>query len=377
MKIQSGGAGFGSKNTKDPKKRLDTEIGITTAGVSGSLRNLSKLSEKDADKLAKKVVNEYYRNNGKLDEKESEAEAHENRSRAMMGNQNAKKMGLTDEEIEYISGEIERFETITATKTFKAANATKEQVDNFVRDTLRSTLMNNSKRNMISAPKSLKDKILSIKNEQNLNFAEMAKLLYNDYTEAKHGENNSGTGRDGLSDNLGKIRSGESEGNGNSDVSETESAIDGNEFVQQPRESGIGLGERSSDNGRNGAGSGRVTKATAKQIRAKCLELLATKKDSEMTTEDKALLSQYEGGGGLNEGGQSTKAVLTEFYTPRDVISKVWELVDKYNPNQKKKVLEPSSGIGRFAEGRNEDFTLCELDETSARIVEFFTRIQK
>lgn len=361
-------AEFGSKNTKDPKKRLDTEIGITTAGVSGSLRNLSKLSEKDADKLAKKVVNEYYRNNGKLDEKESEAEAHENRSRAMMGNQNAKKMGLTDEEIEYISGEIERFETITATKTFKAANATKEQVDNFVRDTLRSTLMNNSKRNMIGAPKSLKDKILSIKNEQNLNFAEMAKLLYNDYTEAKHGENNSGTGRDGLSDNLGKIRSGESEGNGSADVLETESAIDGNEFVQQPRESGIGLGERSSDNGRNGAGSGRVTKATAKQIRAKCLELLATKKDSEMTAEDKALLSQYEGGGGLNEGGQSTKAVLTEFYTPRDVISKVWELVDKYNPNQKKKVLEPSSGIGRFAEGRNEDFTLCELDETSARI---------
>lgn len=361
-------AEFGSKNTKDPKKRLYTEIGITTAGVSGSLRNLSKLSEKDADKLAKKVVNEYYRNNGKLDEKESEAEAHENRSRAMMGNQNAKEMGLTDEEIEYISGEIERFETITATKTFKAANATKEQVDNFVRETLRSTLMNNSKRNMIGAPKSLKDKILSIKNEQNLNFAEMAKLLYNDYTEAKHGENNSGIGRNGLSAGTSDLRSGTGEGNGNSDVSETESAIDGNEFVQQPRESGIGLGERSSDNGRNGAGSGRVTKATAKQIRAKCLELLATKKDSEMTAEDKALLSQYEGGGGLNEGGQSTKAVLTEFYTPRDVISKVWELVDKYNPNQKKKVLEPSSGIGRFAEGRNEDFTLCELDETSARI---------
>ena len=361
-------AEFGSKNTKDPKKRLDTEIGITTAGVSGSLRNLSKLSEKDADKLAKKVVNEYYRNNGKLDEKESEAEAHENRSRAMMGNQNAKKMGLTDEEIEFIRGEIERFETITATKTFKAANPTKEQVDNFVRDTLRSTLMNNSKRNMIGAPKSLKDKILSIKNEQNLNFAEMAKLLYNDYTEATHGEDNSGIGRNGLSAGTSDLRSGTGEGNGNSDVSETESAIDGNEFVQQPRESGIGLGERSSDERRNGAGSGRVTKATAKQIRAKCLELLATKKDSEMTAEDKALLSQYEGGGGLNEGGQSTKAVLTEFYTPRDVISKVWELVDKYNPNQKKKVLEPSSGIGRFAEGRNEDFTLCELDETSARI---------
>ena len=359
---------FGVRSIKDQKKKLDAEITMTTFGVSGSLRNLSKLSEKDADKLAKKVVNEYYRNNGKLSEKESEEEAHENRSRAMLGNQNAKKMGLSDEEIEYLKDEITRFETVTHGNVFQNKNFTKEQVADFVKEQIRTMLMNNSKRNMIGAPKSLKDKILSIKNEQNLNFAEMAKLLYNDYEEAKHGEDNSGIGRNGLSAGNGNLRSGTGEGNSDRDVSETESAIDGNEFVQQPRESGIGLGEPGTDNGRNGAGSGRVTKATAKQIRAKCLELLANKKDSEMTAEDKALLAQYEGGGGLNEGGRSTKAVLTEFYTPRDVISKVWELVDKYNPNQKKKVLEPSSGIGRFAEGRSEDFTLCELDETSARI---------
>ena len=302
----------------------------------------------------------------KILEKESGVEAHENRSRAMMGNQNAKKMGLTDEEIEFINGECERFETVVSASA-KKKGFTDEQVAQYVKDTLRNTLMRNSKINIWGAPKSLKNKILSVKNKQNLNFAEMAKLLYNDYAEAQHGENNSGTGRNGLSNNLGNIRSGKSKGNGGTDVLETESSLDGNEFVQQPRESGIGLGEPTSDVGR-GAGSGRVTKATAKQIREKCLNLLASKKDSEMTVEDKALLAQYEGGGGLNEGGQSTKAVLTEFYTPRDVISKVWELVDKYNPNQKKKVLEPSSGIGRFAEGRSEDFTLCEIDETSARI---------
>lgn len=302
----------------------------------------------------------------KPSEKENEAEAHENRSRAMMGNQNAKKMGLTDEEIEFINGECERFETVISASVNKKG-FTDEQVAQYVKDTLRNTLMNNSKKNMIGAPKSLKDKILSVKNEQGLNFAEMAKLLYNDYAEAKHGENDFGTGRNGLSNNLGNIRSGESKGNSGADVLEAESSLDGNEFVQQPRESGIRLGEPTPDVGR-GTGSGRVTKATAKQIRKQCLDLLASKKDSEMTAEDKALLAQYEGGGGLNEGGQSTKAVLTEFYTPRDVISKVWELVDKYNPNQKKKVLEPSSGIGRFAEGRSEDFTLCELDETSARI---------
>ncbi|MBO5371104.1 MAG: Eco57I restriction-modification methylase domain-containing protein [Lachnospiraceae bacterium] len=276
-----------------------------------------------------------------LEAGESEAEKHENRSNAMLGNQNAKKYGISEEVYDSVMNMIVNY-------------GWKLESNENVYD--------------MAVTGHFLPKILGKDSNEFKEYAKKIIQIYNDYKEATHGEDNSGIGRNGLSAGTSDLRSGKGEGNGNSDVSETESAIDGNKFVQQPRESGIGLGERSSDNGRNGAGSGRVTKATAKQIRAKCLELLATKKDSEMTAEDRALLSQYEGGGGLNEGGQSTKAVLTEFYTPRDVISKVWELVDKYNPNQKKKVLEPSSGIGRFAEGRNEDFTLCELDETSARI---------
>ena len=358
-------AEMSSEKEKNPEKRLEREISLTIAGVTGALRNKEKLSDKESEELAKKVVNDFYRNDGKLPEKESELEAHENRSRAMMGNQNARKMGLTEEEIEYLNGEMERFETVISTSA-KKKGFTEDEIGQYVKDTLRNSLMNNSKRTLIGAPKSLKEKILSIKNEQNLNFAEMAKLLYNDYKEAKNGENEFGTGRNGLSGDNINLRSGTGEEDSSTDVFESESTLNGNEFVQQSRESGIGLRERTPDDGR--AGIGRITKGTAKQIRKDCLELLAKKSDSEMTAEDKALLSQYEGGGGLNEGGQSTKAVLTEFYTPRDVISKVWELVDKYNPNQKKKVIEPSSGIGRFAEGRTEDFTLCELDETSARI---------
>lgn len=276
-----------------------------------------------------------------LEAGESEAEKHENRSNAMLGNQNAKKYGISEEVYDSVMNMIVNY-------------GWKLESNENVYD--------------MAVTGHFLPKILGKDSNEFKEYAKKIIQIYNDYKEATHGEDNSGIGRNGLSAGTSDLRSGKGEGNGDSNVSETESAIDGNEFVQQPRESGIGLGERSSDNGRNGAGSGRVTKATAKQIRAKCLELLATKKDSEMTAEDKALLSQYEGGGGLNEGGQSTKAVLTEFYTPRDVISKVWELVDKYNPNQKKKVLEPSSGIGRFTEGRNEDFTLCELDETSARI---------
>ena len=285
-----------------------------------------------------------------LEAGESEAEKHENRSNAMLGNQNAKKFGMPEDVYEIMRNMVSEQVNGQGVKNRQILFEKLYKKDDYFRQKL----------NMYGGTSN--EKITGYKRSDIFN------ALYDDVTGGEHGEDNSGIGRNGLSAGTSDLRSGTGEGNGNSDVSETESAIDGNEFVQQPRESGIGFGERSSDNGRNGAGSGRVTKATAKQIRAKCLELLATKKDSEMTAEDKALLAQYEGGGGLNEGGQSTKAVLTEFYTPRDVISKVWELVDKYNPNQKKKVLEPSSGIGRFAEGRNEDFTLCELNETSARI---------
>ncbi|MDR0719360.1 MAG: Eco57I restriction-modification methylase domain-containing protein, partial [Treponema sp.] len=87
-----------------------------------------------------------------------------------------------------------------------------------------------------------------------------------------------------------------------------------------------------------------------------------------MTEEDKDLLRQYEGAGGLNEAERTTHGTLYEFYTPQKVVDKVWSLVDKYKPYANKDVIEPSAGTGRFAEGRQDNFTLCELDKTSSRI---------
>ncbi len=87
-----------------------------------------------------------------------------------------------------------------------------------------------------------------------------------------------------------------------------------------------------------------------------------------LTEEDLSILSQYEGAGGLNEKDRSASGILHEFYTPNNVIEKVWKIADTYAPNAKT-VLEPSSGIGKFAKNRpNNDFTMHELDETSARI---------
>lgn len=112
----------------------------------------------------------------------------------------------------------------------------------------------------------------------------------------------------------------------------------------------------------------RLTKTQIKATRQAILDLLASKTDEEMTEEDKALLRQYEGAGGLDEKDKSVHGTLYEYYTPRNVVSKMWSLVEKYAGTGRKEVLEPSAGIGRFAENKDHDFTMFELDETSARI---------
>lgn len=109
------------------------------------------------------------------------------------------------------------------------------------------------------------------------------------------------------------------------------------------------------------------TKKEIKNIREQCREILQ-KSDNEITEEDKLILAQYEGGGGINEENRTSAQVLNEFYTPNNLIEKVWNLVDVYNPNAVT-VLEPTAGIGKFANNRpNNQFTMHELDETSARI---------
>lgn len=109
------------------------------------------------------------------------------------------------------------------------------------------------------------------------------------------------------------------------------------------------------------------TRSDLRKIREQCREILK-KPDSEITEADKKILAQYEGGGGLNEEERTNSEVLNAFYTPDNLIEKVWELVDAYAPDSKT-VLEPSAGVGKFANNHpNNKFTMYELNETSARI---------
>lgn len=110
-----------------------------------------------------------------------------------------------------------------------------------------------------------------------------------------------------------------------------------------------------------------TSKKDIKAIREQCREILK-KSDKEITEADKVILAQYEGAGGLNEENRTSAGILNEFYTPNNLVEKVWQIVDAYAPDAKT-VLEPSAGVGKFANNRpNNVFTMHELDETSVRI---------
>lgn len=279
----------------------------------------------------------------------NEAEEHENRRNAMLGNQNARKYGLSNGDIAILDRFFDNYLSYTSYDPDDKSRDNIADLKQMVNEVLRE---------------GGSDIAYFFGKLSTSQIYDMIPVLYRDWLKEQEAGNEIGDERDGLSSGSEDLRDGWSQGNSGENVHSAGERADGKEFVQQPRDSGVGLGGPEPEYRQS---TGRVTKGKAKAIRQQCRELLESKKDSQMTEADKELLRQYEGAGGLGEGDQTSAAVLSEFYTPRDVIAKVWELVDKYKPI-KKKVLEPSSGIGRFAEGKSENFTLCELDETSARI---------
>lgn len=269
--------------------------------------------------------------------KESEAEKHANRSEAMKGNQNAKKYGVSSEEFKTV---MDAYLTLTNGSLGIPGDA---------------MLIKKRYFNIVN----------KIESYTGIFFDALIKQMYYDYLrENKHEGNNIDTKQRGVSAGVEDVRIGRGKDASNQNVSSPENGSNGSQPVFRPDQLGRGLADADSDVNR---GRGRITKGQARKIREQCREILK-KPDSEITESDKQILSQYVGAGGTDEEGSSNNGVLYEFYTPRNVISKVWQLVDKYNPRQDKTVIEPSSGIGRFAEGRNEKFTMFELEKDSARI---------
>ena len=123
---------------------------------------------------------------------------------------------------------------------------------------------------------------------------------------------------------------------------------------------GSGPGGGSRDN------TGRLGVKAIKDIRAQCMEILK-KADSDITAEEKEILKLYEGAGGIEKEG---RGILDQFYTPQNVVNKVWELANHYKSTGKGKVkaLEPAAGTGRFGFDMNVDFDMVEPDPIAARI---------
>jgi hypothetical protein len=87
--------------------------------------------------------------------------------------------------------------------------------------------------------------------------------------------------------------------------------------------------------------------------------------------QDKQYISQYTGSGGLIKQGAQGKGILYEYYTPEDIVRKMWGLAYKYGYHDGK-VLEPACGTGNFLKYApdNASVTAYEINPTAVRIVE-------
>lgn len=107
--------------------------------------------------------------------------------------------------------------------------------------------------------------------------------------------------------------------------------------------------------------SGKVAR---EKINAQCREILARiTSPKELTDDDRAVLLQYSGRGGLTEGSQY------EYYTPTPVAEGLWEAM-KVNGFENGNVLDPCTGAGVMSGTKPSGVVISgnDLDETSSKV---------
>jgi len=111
--------------------------------------------------------------------------------------------------------------------------------------------------------------------------------------------------------------------------------------------------------------SPRLTKGQRNSINSRVKEILS-KQSSDLTDDDKDILRQYTGEGGLSSG---TKEALNQHYTDYDTIRAIYNALEKagFKP---KTALEPSVGGGNFVGNWPElAWTTIDIDETNHKVV--------
>lgn len=104
----------------------------------------------------------------------------------------------------------------------------------------------------------------------------------------------------------------------------------------------------------------------------KSIEVFITEKGdspSDYTSDEKNWIRKYSGYGGLDKYGTTGKGGLFEYYTPKDVIEKMWALAYKYGYNNGP-VLEPSVATGEFLQFAKPETRVVgyEISQYSAQI---------
>lgn len=106
----------------------------------------------------------------------------------------------------------------------------------------------------------------------------------------------------------------------------------------------------------------------------KAIEAFITEKEAGVGSRDyyadeKNFIRKYSGYGGLDKYGKTGKGGLFEYYTPREVIEKMWALAYKYGYNNGS-VIEPSVATGEFLQFAKPETRIVgyEINEYSAKI---------
>ena len=92
------------------------------------------------------------------------------------------------------------------------------------------------------------------------------------------------------------------------------------------------------------------SKAQQADINEQVELLVAEKGTGEYSEEEKSLLRQYTGAGGLEKAGAEGRGLLDEYYTPKPIVDFIWKKIEELKPKIDL-MLEPSAGIGNFLEG--------------------------
>jgi N12 class adenine-specific DNA methylase len=110
------------------------------------------------------------------------------------------------------------------------------------------------------------------------------------------------------------------------------------------------------------------TNNARKAMNEKALEILQKPKE-EITLEDKMILKNYTGTGGLGEQGRES---LTQYFTDYKIINMIWRKLEKLSfPLENIKALEPAVGIGNFIGlgPNNTQWDAIDIDATVVDIV--------